>query len=426
MMTEHFLLPKLLDLPDDLRKKLEAHYKEGILKDPTVDISEILDREYDIDISARYGPIEIEHPIGKASGQLSLQPKQIETDAEAGLAFVVLKTLISEDPHGTASMEAWKVKNPTMSVERIQGRRVLHQGWTVSWAGRGWEGNLQSYLDFMGEALQIGAMASMPVIPSCKFHLPWEQRESFRLEEYAHTTVRLAECWRHALPDEPFILEQDFSPTLAGTDAAASKELVLYWLRESPALVKASALGMILGVKLMNALFEDEFQLEMLKTVCQKDGVADFVICYNRLFDSLRAFHGHMGIAVGGPDLSHRNLLVLTMAMESEKLERRLPISGTGNICSGRMMVEYALRGATSGQLHTYFQLPAEEYSLKGVHRTRAALHELYFHPNNGIVSALCYLREKEGKGEKRIAFLDLPKMGLELLARKREPTPAH
>ena len=79
-------------------------------------------------------------------------------------------------------------------------------------------------------------------------------------------------------------------------------------------------------------------------------------------------------------------------------------------------MVEYALRGATSGQFHTYFQLPLEEYSLKGVSRTRAALHELYFHPENGIVAAMCWLRERRLGHRDEIRFLDLPEIGREML----------
>ena len=39
-------------------------------------------------------------PIGKGSGQLSLNLEQLETDRAAGLAFVVLKTVIAEDPAG--------------------------------------------------------------------------------------------------------------------------------------------------------------------------------------------------------------------------------------------------------------------------------------------------------------------------------------
>ena len=50
---------------------------------------------YRIDLTARYLGQTLSHPIGKGSGQLSLNDKQLEEDAAAGLAFVILKTLIA-------------------------------------------------------------------------------------------------------------------------------------------------------------------------------------------------------------------------------------------------------------------------------------------------------------------------------------------
>ena len=51
---------------------------------------------YRIDLTTEYLGHSLPHPIGKASGQLSLKADQLETDAAAGLAFVVLKTVIGD------------------------------------------------------------------------------------------------------------------------------------------------------------------------------------------------------------------------------------------------------------------------------------------------------------------------------------------
>src|SRR5919205_627655 len=59
---------------------------------------------YRIDLGARYLGHSIPHPIGKGSGQLSLNLEQLETDRDAGLAFVVLKTVIAEDAAGDRAM----------------------------------------------------------------------------------------------------------------------------------------------------------------------------------------------------------------------------------------------------------------------------------------------------------------------------------
>lgn len=417
-MEAPFLADRL-KIPREERLRIERLYETCVLKDPGLNPARVLGEEFNLDLAARYGDRAIAHPIGKASGQLSLATRQIEADAEACIAFVVLKTVIAEDEGGDASMHAWKISEPRMEVERIRGKRIDREGWTVSWAGRGWEGSLASYIQFMGEALDVGANGAMPVIPSCKFHLPSRPEEAFLSSEYEHTARELEAAWKRVLPGEPMILEQDFSPTLAGDDMAGSKSSILKWLTESPALIKAATPRCRLGVKLMNALFEDDFQLETMNAVCRKGTSADFIICFNRLFDPEREFGEKKGIAVGGPDLSDRNLTVLGRAMRCPDLERPLPISATGDIDSGKTLIEYALRGASSAQVHTFFQLPLGEYRIRGVSRSRAALHELYFHPQRGVAAAMCWLRDRLGRGREEFKFLELAALGRELLANR-------
>src|SRR3989441_7068651 len=84
---------------------------------------------YRIDLSARYLGQPLLHPIGKGSGQLSLNSGQLETDAEAGLAFAVLKTVIAQDAAGDQSMAAWAIHESKMKVERRGG------GGTAAWEG---------------------------------------------------------------------------------------------------------------------------------------------------------------------------------------------------------------------------------------------------------------------------------------------------
>src|ERR1700704_660751 len=95
---------------------------------------------YRIDLSARYLGQRLPHPIGKGSGQLSLSSGQLETDAEAGLAFAVLKTVIAQDAAGDQSMAAWAIHETKMKVER------RGTGWTVTWKGRGWDRSFDDYL----------------------------------------------------------------------------------------------------------------------------------------------------------------------------------------------------------------------------------------------------------------------------------------
>src|SRR5439155_23934589 len=124
----------------------------------------------------------------------------------------------------------------------------------------------------------------------------------FRVAEYRYNTERLAAAWgADELP-----LEKDFSPTLAGDPLSDERQQILRWLREVPGQIRSGAgtTKVRLAVKLMNARFDESFQLEMLEAC----GDADALVCFNRLWDpTLRA-------AYGGYDLSNRNLRVLRAA----------------------------------------------------------------------------------------------------------------
>jgi hypothetical protein len=227
----------------------------------------------------------------------------------------------------------------------------------------------------------------MPVAASVKYHLP-ARGEPFREEEYAHTTRALA-----AVGGGDAMLEKDFSPTLAGDALAGAREAVMRWVREVPALVKRQA-RLALGLKLMNALFDDDFQVAMTREALAS--AADFLVLYNRLFDAER------GVAYGGWELSERNLRVLDHVPErvigaapgKGRPWPPVPICATGNIVSGRVLVEYALRGATAGAVHTYFQLPRSAYPATAGTRVARALHALLYDPAEGLIAWLLHLAE--------------------------------
>ena len=347
-------------------------------------VGHVYDR-YRIDLSTHYLGVSIPHPIGKASGQLSLKAEQLEADADAGLAFTVLKTVIAEDAAGRQGMAAWATHETRMAVERraaADGRT----GWTVTWKGRGWDRSLEDYLALVRVGRAMTQEGRLLVVPSVKYHLP-PLGEPFRVEEYRHTTAALYEAWGEG----PLLLEKDFSPTLAGDHLADERAQVLRWLREVPGLVRAGAPdGVRVALKLMNARFDDAFQIEMLDAAAE--GGADAVTVFNRLWDAER------GVAYGGWDLSDRNLRVLGATRTTAPRPRWLHgMSGTGNVCSGRLVIAYARVGCSSVQLHTGFQLPLREYPAEGGSRAQRALHALVFHPGHGLLAALLD-EEAEGR----------------------------
>lgn len=384
-------LPTNPQLPRQLRSRLVMdfeRFKRGLPADVPAHARE----RYRVDLTGSYAGRRVRVPFGKASGQLSMTAPEVRADAEAGLGFVVLKTVIAQDAAGTRSMEAWAVHESAMRVEPMvaaSGRA----GWTVTWKGRGWDRSFEDYLALYREALVIAAEALMPVAASVKYDLP-VAGVPFREAEYDYTTRALAE-----VGGPEMILEKDFSPTLAGDARAGARQTVLRWLRDAPALVKCRA-PLTLGLKLMNALMGDDFQVEMLRAAADNPDV-DFVVLFNRLFDPERS------VAYGGWDLSDRNLRVLDLYTSNFG---PLGFCATGNICSGRMMVEYALRGATSGQIHTFFQLPLGEYPALEGDRTARALHALLYHPEDGLIAWLAHLGETGSLAPRQglLHFLDI------------------
>ncbi len=366
------------------RKKCRSLF-DRTRADPPSDLAAIIRDELEIDLSTMYGGTAIAHPFGKASGQLSCTRSQVEDDLRAGLAFVVLKTVIAEDPSGDRAMAAWTVPDTKMQIESRTSFRG-ERGWTVTWTGRGWHGTLDDYLEFFGKVLQTTRGSAMLVIPSVKYHLPLAH-EQFRRPEYEHTTGRLLEIWTKAGHDDALLLEKDFSPTLAGDERSEDSSVILRWLQEVPGIICNAGQGRVrLGIKVMNAVADDEFQLAMLETLARIEPRPAFLVVFNRLFNLAK------GVAYGGWDLSDRNLRVLDSARDHGLLLP--PLSATGNICSGRMMIEYALRGCENGQLHTFFQLPRSEYTTTGGTRTASALHTLLLHQQEGLVPWMWHLHE--------------------------------
>ena len=376
-----------------MRAQLERdfeRFKRELPRDFAAHVLEV----YRIDLTARYLGYTLPHPIGKGSGQLSLSEEQLETDRAAGLAFVVLKTAIAEDPEGARSMGAWAIHETKMKVERrlsVAG----DEGWTVTWKGRGWDRPFENYLALVRTAADLTRSGEMVTVPSIKCHLP-RLEEPFRAGEYAHTTGMLVQAWGK----EPLPLEKDFSPTLAGDPLADERDQILRWLGEVPGQIRgcAAAPGVRLALKLMNARFDDDFQLEMLGAA----GAADALIVFNRLWDPAAR------VAFGGYDLSERNLRVLGAAQRNGITLP--PLVGTGNVCTGRLILEYARTGCESVQLHTFFQLPLSEYPATDGSRPQRALHALVFDPQDGIIAGMLEL-ESSGSVERRggeLRFLDL------------------
>ena len=146
------------------RERLERDF-ERFKREWPRDFADHVRDAYRIDLAARYLGCPVAHPIGKGSGQLSLNAGQLEEDAAAGLAFVVLKTVIAQDETGAQTMAAWAIHETRMKVERRPARDG-RLGWTVTWKGRGWDRSFEEYLALVRAGRDIARTSGMPIVPA--------------------------------------------------------------------------------------------------------------------------------------------------------------------------------------------------------------------------------------------------------------------
>ncbi len=394
MTDPRALLPVQPDLPCEVAGRLKRDFERFRTEPLPVPLEPYLLEAYGVDVSSSYAGRPIRNPWGKASGQLSMRMTQVREDIAAGLGFIVLKTVIAEDPAGSRSMAAWATTEARMEVEPVVGLSGT-PGWSVHWKGRGWGDSLEAYGQLVQDATRAGREAGVPIVPSIKYHLPLND-EPWRVEEYEHTTRVIQE----AAADEPnFVIEKDFSPTLAGSGRAADRDTILRWLREVTPLIRhACTRPTHIGLKLFNALAPDEFQVEMLELIAALGPTSrpDFIVFANRLYDTKR------GAARGGPDLSDRNLRILAAQRESTGRPYPIPLSATGDISNGRLATFYALMGCRSFQVHTGFQLPSTAYARTSGQKVERALHALTFDPLDGLVAWLLHVSGRLGLAESR------------------------
>jgi hypothetical protein len=253
-MTESSVLPSKPLVSAEILAALRADYERFALAGAPSPLEPYLLNRYNLDLSAEYAGCPLKNPWGKGSGQLSMALHQVEEDIDAGLGFVVLKTVIAQNAAGAQSMSEWALREARMAVEPIAGQSG-ERGWTITWKGRGWWQSFDEYLQLIRDARRAAFGTDTLIVPSCKYHLPATGEPTWNVEEYEWTTPRLLAAWRDpatatsvnrspaAAEDalsETMPLEKDFSPTLAGSDRATTQATVLSWLRTVPVLMRNS------------------------------------------------------------------------------------------------------------------------------------------------------------------------------------------
>jgi len=342
-----------------------------------VDIRMLLEKEFDIDISASYLGLNLKNPIIVAPGPLSQRISQIKRAAKAGYGGMVLKSVVGEDKDGNASMKVLR-KRSTFArwVYDEEGNPIFH------WNGGLDLRSLKDYLAFARKAFKIGKQNEFPLIASFLCHLPKNVDEEWRVEEWEYTTKKLVEAASVMYGDSPVILEVDFCPFLKREKLAVDRATVLRWYREVPMLIKEASLNVQVVPKLLNLDFGLDFQVEM--AIAAKDGGADGVVIANRFFRKyvVKETGEEYFTAHGG-----RELRILNQRQIREvKKSIDIPISATGGTYSGKHVAEYLKIGAQNVQVLTYVMKNGFE----------KAFYNLMFNPEDGFLTLI--LKERFGR----------------------------
>jgi len=346
-------------------ERIKKEFEKGDLN-----LSKMLEKEFDIDISASYLDLNLRNPILIAPGPLSQNISQIKRAAKADYGGMVLKSVVGEDKDGNASMKIMRRKSTFARwVYDEEGNPVFH------WNGGLDPRSLEDYLSFAREAFKLGKKEEFPLIASFLCHLPKDADEEWKVKEWEYTTKKMVEAARILYGDSPVIFEIDFCPFLKRERLAVNKATVLKWYREAPRLIKEASSNVYVVPKLLNLDFGFDFQMEMVKAA--KEGGADGVVIANRFFRkyAVKETGEEYFTAHGGRELRVRNQRQIR---EAKKI-LDIPISATGGTYSGRHVSEYLKIGAQNVQALTYVMKNGFE----------RAFESLMFNPKDGFVTLL-------------------------------------
>ncbi len=412
------LLPEELLIPARLRSRLERDYDFYASDELPSAWEQYVLEEYELDVGATFAGLPVKNPFGRQSGPFSKNLVQVRDDALAGLGFVVLKTVAACDAAGAQVIQDWNILRAEPTLQEIE-EKGGQKTFSLTWTECGWHENLEAYLRFMRASFELGASHRMVIAPSLRF--PVHTTIASRSAALRHTLHVMLETWHSLHPDRPMPLELNVLPDGPRPSRSSQRLALQRALSSAPRILRAETpvtSQLHLGLKVPNADEPETFQLRLLHAALHGATKPDFLVLSNRFLRPAGRRNARFLQSSGGPTLAARNLRVLDEWRTRHHGQAPTPFSALGHIVTGRVAVEYALRGATSLQLATALELPDSACRRKEGTRGQRAMHELIFHPRHGLVAAMLHVREQTGLH----AFRDLAEFRPNLIARGRPP----
>ncbi len=351
-------------------QELGVYYLE---RDIPENLSDIIQKELNLDISAGYGSFRLKNCILVAPGQMTTYPSQIQMIKEAGFAGCVLKSVVAEDRKGNCSMARFRRKATYVeTVYEPEDRECAFP--IIHWDGGLDTRNLNDYLEFASSAAKLMS-GDFLIAASLLGHLP-SLSEDFIEEEWVYTTEHLYKFGYR-------IFEIDFCPFLKEENQLMNKKTILRWYREAPLIMRKTFKDIQVFPKIMNLDYGVDFQMEMIETSIASG--ANGVIIGNRIYKR------EYGCAHGGNQLRERNLQQIKTVKDKHPETR---ISGTGGIYSGKHIMDYIECGSDNIQILSYLMGKVKKPFMKKGNRFQQVFYKLVFDTEDGYLA--CLLKQKE------------------------------
>ena len=220
------LLPQFPDVPPDALRPVAARSRPRLRtrEFPRNSIA-ICWQSYGLDMTASYAGIPLRNPVGQGVGPALAEPSLGRGSGRRRPGLVVLKTVIAQDARARSAMSAWAIKESQMAVEPIKAPSPeTKAGRSPGTAGAGGSRSKTTWISFAPRARSArerqAPRRSIDQIPPARA----------RGDGLAHRRIprhdsRDPRCLSTRAGQLPMPLEKDFSPTLAGSDRAASRRI---------------------------------------------------------------------------------------------------------------------------------------------------------------------------------------------------------
>lgn len=366
------LEPRDLELTLRQKERLERLWKRYAREALPSELPSIIADRLEVDLGARFGPLDLPNPFIVAAGEMSQDLSQIEKAAQAGWGAVVLRSVAAEDASGACPLQAERAKPDASGApteyESSDRRRVRP---VVRWHGRLDARSLEEYAAFAAASVQMLGSSRTQLIGSFTGPMP---RPGEPLDPaWGHTSQRLARTGLR-------VLEIPFPGDFGSTSAEEAAGLALAFVQSAEGLLRESEA----------ALWCKAHTSSMILAACAC-ATASVAVRPEGLTVANRAVFRQLV-----PRSETRAAIASDLATAScLGLSERF--SASGGVYTGLHALDYILSGASTVQVYSFIAGKVSEPPKRSFNKFEQVFYKLLLDPSDGLVAGLLHLKNTRG-----------------------------